>query len=85
MWKNRLKTVLRTFLFEIIVVSFIMLDLYSSSLAVLLARSGHYQLCPGMPHAGVGIGKLQMAYKGEQAVMVNGFISNTNTKRIADL
>ena len=80
-----MKAVLRTFLFEIIVVSFIMLDLHSSSLAVLLARSGHYHLCPGMPHARVGIGKLQMAYKGEQAVMVNGFISNINMVRIADL
>lgn len=62
-----------------------MLDLHSPSLAVLLAKSGHYRLCPGMPHAGVGTGKLQMAYKGEQAVMVNGFISNINTVRIADL
>jgi len=62
-----------------------MLDLYTLSLAVLLARPGHYKLCPGMPLAGVGIGKLQMAYKGEQAVIVNGFFSNINTVRVADL
>lgn len=62
-----------------------MLDLHSSSPAVLLARSGHYQLCSGMPRAGVGRGKLQMAYKGEQAVRVNGFISNINMVHIADL
>lgn len=65
--------------------SFTTLDLHSSSLAVLLARSGHYQLCPGMPLAGVGIDKLQMASKGEQTVMVNGFISNINMMRITEL
>lgn len=79
MWKNRLKTVLETFLFEMKVESCIMLDLYSSSLAVFLARRGHYQLCPGMTHIGVGIGKLQMSYKGEYTVVVNGFISIINT------
>lgn len=79
MWKNRLKIVLETFVFEIKVESCIMPDLYSSSLAMLLARRGHYQVCPGTTHIGVGIGKLQMSYKGEYTVMVNGFISITNS------
>lgn len=62
-----------------------MLSLLPLSLALVLARSGHYQLCPGRPHVGAGIGKLQMAHKGEQAVMVNGFISRVNMVCVADL
>lgn len=50
-----------------------------------MARSGHCQLYPGMPQAGAGIGKLQMAHAGEQAVVVNGFISHVNMVCAADL
>lgn len=76
--------VFRTFLSEIPVVSFNMLRFPSLSLALVLARSGHYQLCPGMPPAAAGIGKSQMAHKGGQAV-VNEFISHVNTGCVADL
>lgn len=62
-----------------------MLSLPSLFLALDLARSGHYQLCPGRPHTGAGIGKLQMAHKGEQAVVVNGSISHLNMVCVADL
>lgn len=65
--------------------SFNTLSLPSLSLVLVLPRSGHYQLCPGMSHAGAGIGKLQKADKEEQAVMVNGFISHLNTVCVADL
>lgn len=62
-----------------------MVSLPSLSLALVLARSEHYQLCPGMPHAGAGTGKFRVAHEGGQAVGVNGFISHVNTVCVADL